>query len=156
MNFKKIISIIFASILLTSCSGNNPLSSEETILNKKSSSSSAYDIDLVGLSSTMLVSQINDMVFDADKYVDKTVRITGNFYIYVDELTGNKYYSCLLPDPTGCCLQGFEFQLKDTSIITDDYPTHLANIEVVGVYATYDEGEITYCYLKDATMTVLD
>lgn len=108
------------------------------------------DVDLTSLSSTMVYSEVYNMMVSPMDYIGKTVRMDGLFALYYDETTGNNYYACIIKDATACCSQGIEFVLKDHYAYPDDYPEEGGEICVVGVFDTYQEGEYSYCTLRDA------
>ncbi len=77
--------------------------------------------------------------------------MNGQFYVYSVTETGPYFYACVIQDATACCQQGIEFILQDESLIyPDDYPEMLSMITVTGTFELYDDGEYTYCRLKDA------
>lgn len=115
---------------------------------------SDYDIDLTQLSSTMVYSQVYDMVNNSDDYVGKIVKAKGSFSYFQDEQTGNEYYAVLINDATACCSQGIEFVLDGEYTYPDDYPSIGTEITVVGKFNYYKEDYYTYCQLTDATMKV--
>jgi len=79
-----------------------------------------------------------------------TVKMEGMFSEYYDEAADKYYFACVIADATACCAQGIEFVLTDDYIYPDDYPETGGNICVVGVFDTYQEGEMLYCTLRDA------
>ena len=91
------------------------------------------------------------MVFP-EQYIGKTVKMGGLFAYYHDEATGNYYFACIIQDATACCAQGIEFVLTDNYVYPDDYPEVDKEICVVGVFATCQEGNFTYCTLRNATL----
>ena len=115
-------------------------------------STGSVDVDMTELSTTMIYSEVSNMVGAPDDYRGKTVKMTGTFTVYQDESTGKNYYGCIVMDSTACCSQGLEFVLKDEGTYPDDYPAEGEEITVTGTFDTYDEGEYMYCYLKDATL----
>ena len=110
------------------------------------------DVDLTALSSTMVYSEVYNMMSDPDSYLGKTVRMRGAFSIYHDEATDVNYYACLIADATACCQQGLEFVLEGNFKYPDDYPELGTEITVTGTFETYTEGEYLYCHLVSATM----
>jgi len=46
--------------------------------------------------------------------------------------------------------EGIEFALTDDYTYPDDYPEEGGNICVVGIFDTYQEGDNTYCTLRNA------
>ncbi len=108
------------------------------------------DIDLTVLSSTMVYSEVYNMMVSPENYIGKTVKMEGSFASYHDEATGNYYFACIIMDATACCSQGMEFVLTDDYTYPDDYPKDGGEICVVGVFDTYQEGDYTYCTLRNA------
>ena len=106
------------------------------------------DIDLTVMSSTMVYSEVYNMVMTPDDYLGKAVKMRGSYATYHDETTGNDYYACIIQDATACCTQGIEFVLAD-----GNYPTELGmEIPVSGIFDYYTEGENGYCTLRDAKL----
>ncbi|MBQ9543988.1 MAG: hypothetical protein IJV00_02535 [Clostridia bacterium] len=108
------------------------------------------DVDLTKLSSTMVYSEVYNMTYSPEDYTGKRVRMRGSF-AYA-EGDGRYYFACIIADATACCAQGIEFVLKDERKFPDEYPAEGAEITVVGVFETYNEGTFQYCQLTDAVM----
>ena len=108
------------------------------------------DVDLTALSSTMVYSEVFNMINSPENFMGKTVKMNGVFALYHDEATDNNYYACIIADATACCSQGIEFVLTDDYTYPDDYPEIGGDISVEGVFDTYQEGDYTYCTLRDA------
>ena len=108
------------------------------------------DVDLTKLSSTLVYSEVYAMMTDPDAYRGKVVRMKGAFSVFEDN--GNYYYACLVADATACCSQGIEFVTTRARTFPDDYPSLGEEVTVVGVFGTYQEGEVTYCQLADAEL----
>lgn len=110
------------------------------------------DVDLTVLSSTMVYSEVYNMIFLPENYIGKTVKMDGIFALYYDEVTYENYFACVIADAAACCSQGIEFVLTDDYIYPDDYPKEGEDICVVGVFDTYQDGGYTYCTLKNARL----
>ncbi len=110
------------------------------------------DVDLTVLSSTMVYSEVYNMMVSPDDYIGKTVKMKGQFVPYYDESTGKYYFACFISDATACCSQGIEFILTDDYLYPEDYPMEGATICVVGTFDTYMEGENMYCTLRNALL----
>lgn len=110
------------------------------------------DVDLTLLSSTMVYSEVYNMMVSPEGYIGKTVKMKGPFAHYHDEATDNHYFACIIKDATACCAQGIEFVLTDDYVYPDDYPQVDEEICVVGVFTMYQEGNYTYCTLRNATL----
>ena len=121
---------------------------ESTVL----SYTEGIDIDLTVMSGTMVYSEVYNMMCEPDKYVGKTIKISGLFSAYHDQGTGQDYFACTIQDATACCAQGMEFVLSDDYKYPDDYPEEGGIITVVGTFETYMEGSQTYCTLKNAKL----
>lgn len=119
------------------------------------SNSENIDIDLTKLSSTMIYSEVSNMMIYPDEYKGKRVKMRGMFNLYTDEATNKNYYACVIADATACCQQGLEFNPKDKYKYPDDFPAPYEEIEVIGEFQTYQEGELTYFHLVNADMTII-
>ena len=97
-------------------------------------------------------SEVYNIMVNPGAYVGKTIRMGGEYYIYTDDTTANKYFYCVIQDATACCAQGIEFILTDDYKFPDDYPEEGTNVTVVGRFDTYMEGEYLYCTLRDAVL----
>ena len=86
------------------------------------SGTEGIDVDLTVLSSTMVYSQVYEMVYFPENYVGQTVKMEGIYTHYHDDTTGKDYYACFIQDATACCAQGIEFELTDDYVYPDDYP----------------------------------
>ena len=113
---------------------------------------SDVDIDLTKLSKTMVYSEVYNIMLKPEDYVGKTMRMGGEYYIFTDEVTGNRYFYCVIQDATACCAQGIEFILTDDYKYPDDYPEEGTYLTVSGRFDTYMEGEYLYCTLRDAVL----
>lgn len=113
-------------------------------------SSDDIDIDLTAMSSTMIYSEVQNMMTKPDDYVGMKVKMAGQFN--VAEVGDNRYFACLIKDATACCASGVEFVWKGNHSYPDDYPEKDAPITVTGTFTTYQEGKATYCQLKDAEL----
>ncbi|MBP9000765.1 MAG: hypothetical protein KBG05_01745 [Lachnospiraceae bacterium] len=115
-------------------------------------STEGIDVDLTALSSTMVYSEVYNMMVTPENYVGKTVKMDGIFASYHDESSDKYYFACIISDATACCSQGIEFVLTDGYSYPDDYPEEGGDVCVVGVFDTYQEGGYTYCTLRNARL----
>ena len=58
--------------------------------------------------------------------------------------------ACIISDATACCSQGIEFVLTDEYTYPDDYLKEGEKICVIETFDTYQEGDYTYCTLRNA------
>lgn len=137
---KKLCGILLACALCAVLAGCGAATKEEM---------ASIDVDLSQLSSTMVYSEVINMAGEPDKYVGKTVKMTGSFSAWHDEEKDKTYYSCMVSDATSCCAQGLEFVLKDEKA----YPQQEGEmITVIGTFGTYEEDGYFYCQLTDAKL----
>ena len=118
----------------------------------KEEKASQVDVDLTQMSSTMVYSEVFNMVNEPDDYLGKMIKMEGTFALYHDENTGKDYYACIIQDATACCAQGIEFVLTEEYACPADYPQEGGFITVTGVFDTYQEGSYTYCTLREARL----
>ncbi len=129
-----------------------PPSSSEAALSKEnapeeSDGNIAIDIDLTKLSSTMIFSEIYNIMMNPTDYLGKTIRMEGTFKVYpIPELERNCYV-VVVPDATACCEQGFEFQWEGEHRYPEDYPAELSEIQITGVLDSYIAEDYPYYYL---------
>lgn len=109
------------------------------------------DIDLSILPDVMASSEIYNMIYEPEDYIGKTVKMRGQFASYYQEDTDQYWFTCNRFD--GCCSWvGLEFVLTDDYSYPDDYPDEEDTITVIGIFDTCQEGETTYCTLRDAVL----
>lgn len=147
---KKLILIISALVLvaaLTACGGKTVATGTTETAAKAAQS---IDVDLTQMSSTMIYSEVQNMMLKPADYVGKTVRMQGAFS--VSEIGENRYFACIIKDATACCAQGIEFQWAGDHSYPADYPKNGSDITVTGEFTTYNEGQQQYCQLKNAEL----
>ena len=110
------------------------------------------DIDLTVLPAIMVYSQVYSLISEPDRYLGKTVKMTG-MYACTETTEIEKFYcACIIQDATQCCSQGIEFVLDDSYSFPDDYPEYGDNVTVIGEFDTYEDGGYTYCTLRNAKL----
>lgn len=152
---KKIIAIMLVLVLALSfvaCSKNSDKNEDSnsrttTKATETTTEAKSVDLDLTQLSSTLIYSEVYNMLITPDDYKGKIIKMKGQFNQYTDEQTGKTYNAVIIPDATACCQQGLEFELSDK---TNPNFEQGAEITVVGTFDTYSEGELLYCHLKNA------
>ena len=121
-------------------------------------SSNGVDVDLTVLSSTMVYSEVYNMLYnDPAHYLGKTVKARGTFSIYQLVTDGVLQpdpvsYACIISDAAACCAEGMEFVLKDDLAYPDDYPELGAEITVIGEFQSYEENGMTWYHLVNARL----
>lgn len=144
-------------IILTGCK-NNEDSNKEKIEIKQKDDILNVDVDLTKLSSTLVYSEVYNMMTTPEDYIGKVVRMNGQFALYQatdanGELIPDQiYFACVIADATACCQQGLEFVLAGNKVYPNDYPELGTNITVVGEFQTYMEGDYQYCHLINSNL----
>ena len=121
-------------------------------------SAGKVDVDLTVLSSTMVYSEVYNMLYnDPAHYLGKTVKARGTFSIYQLVTDGVLQpdpvsYACIISDAAACCAEGMEFVLKDDLAYPDDYPELGAEITVIGEFQSYEENGMTWYHLVNARL----
>lgn len=158
---KRILTLpLLLSLLVSLAACGNPVAPAQTDETQtpqtaSPSATAGIDVDLTVLSSTMVYSEVYNMMMTPEHYLGKTVRMHGLCSIYesaaVDGQVAQVYYTCVISDATACCSQGIEFVLAG-AVGADAYPPTDTEITVTGTFQTYDENGILYCHLVDATL----
>lgn len=110
------------------------------------------DIDLTQMSSTMIYSEVSNMVSEPDDYLGKMIKMEGTFAMYHDDKSGTDYYACIIQDATACCAQGIEFELSEEYKNPGSLMTEGDTITVLGTFDKYMEGDATYLTLRNAEL----
>lgn len=98
----------------------------------------SVDVDLSKMSATMVYSEVFNMIIMPEEYENKTLKIKGNFAVYVNKETEEKYYSVIIPDATACCQQGIEFVWVGNHQYPEEFPKIGQEITVTGIYKIID------------------
>ena len=110
--------------------------------------SGIVDYDLSNMNANMIFAEIFNLVLMPDEYIGRTFRMKGNFAVYVNETSGNKYFSIIIPDATQCCQQGIDIICLGDMKYPEDFPKIGSEIMVTGQFnsITTDEG-LSFNYL---------
>jgi hypothetical protein len=139
--------IIVLTLCLIGCAKTDTDGSKDAVVNQNGSvitdNQQNVDIDLTELSDIMAEAEINNMIMQPEKYLGKTVKIKGIYFISASN-EGDVFHLVLIPDSTGCCFQGFEF------IWSGDHSEFKEGdeIEVTGVYSEYETEDSIYSFIK--------
>ena len=110
------------------------------------------DLDLSGMSGTVVYSQIYNLLSDPEPYMGKVIKMAGYYSAFKDEESGIVYHACVIPDATACCAQGIEFIRPDGYDWPADYPKDGTDIVVTGRLEKYEEDGLMYLHLTDTDM----
>lgn len=113
--------------------------------------STDVDVDLTALSSTMVYSEVQNMLLSPEQYEGKSVRMNGDFAVAQGD--DRMYYACIIRDATACCANGIEFVRQGDYSYPDDYPEVGSQITVVGKFDTYYEDGQMYLQLLNAQLS---
>ena len=127
-------------------SESKPAASEPT------QSTDGVDVDLTRLSSTMVYSEVYNMMYTPGDYIGKTIKMTGQFVYYENPDTQAQYFTCIIGDAMACCSQGLEFVLTGKHTYPDDYPELGSEITVIGEFQSYEENGMTWYHLVNARL----
>jgi uncharacterized membrane protein YcgQ (UPF0703/DUF1980 family) len=108
--------------------------------------------DVVEIKEKMFVAQTNDIYFNADDYVGKTIKYEGLFDIYVSPGNGQTYYSVIRYGP-GCC--GVDANAGFEVVWDGEYPKQNDWVEAVGVLEKYAEGDVKFLRVALTSLKVL-
>ena len=98
----------------------------------KDISADDIDIDLTSMTTNMIYARVASMMSDPEKYVNKTVRMTGTLTTVTFD---NKFTCfCLIKDATACCQQGVSFVLADDFPMVA-FPQEGSPITVIGTFS---------------------
>lgn len=100
------------------------------------SESSAMEIDLTSMSSTMVYSYVFNMISTPDGFIGQRFRIRGTYDEQYWDQTKLTYHYIVIADATACCAQGLEFVLTDSNAA---YPQVGEEFEISGIFGTYEE-----------------
>ena len=156
---KKLFCVLLTVLMLVSlvaCGIKDTGGAADTLPASQNQGADGIDVDLTKLSSTMVYSEVYNMMYSPDDYIGKTVKMGGSFAICqaADEngtlIPDRIYFACVIADATACCSQGLEFVLSGEHTYPDDYPELGSEITVSGTFELYEDGGFQYCRLADA------
>ena len=147
---KRNIMLLLLVLLLTLCACGNDTAGAAAAPDGSSAavSPAAVDLDLTQLSSTMVYSEVYNIMTDPEEYVGQTIRMEGQCLSAYYEPTKTTYYSIVVQDATACCAQGIEYILPDGQ----SYPADGGEATVVGRFEAYDEEGTVWYHLVDAVV----
>ena len=158
---KKYLSILLALCLLCVCAAgccNKDASQDENgnaIAQTRGKSVIPDFIDLTKLTSTLVYAEVYNIMTSPGDYIGKTIKMSGAYSAQYYEPTDKVYHAVLIADAAACCSQGLEFEWNGEHAYPDDYPEVGSEIEVTGVFGSYEELGQTYYYLTTDGITAL-
>ncbi len=108
--------------------------------------------DVIEIKEKMFVAQTNDVYYNPDDYLGKTLKYEGLFDSYDDPSNGQTYYAVIRFGP-GCC--GIDLNAGFEVLWDREYPAPNDWVEAVGVLEEYEENGQKYLRLALSSLTVL-
>ena len=136
------ILLVLILVLLTACPSKDG--------SKSAKASDGVDIDLTKMSKTMIYSEVFNMVNSPNKYIGKTVKLTGNFSWYFNSAVKDFTPAVIVQDAAACCSQGVEFTMANFD--KDSMPEVGTEMTIQGSFETYTKGSNIYWRLKDTVI----
>jgi hypothetical protein len=115
----------------------------------------AVDLDLTELSVTVLIACLDQINETPEDYMGKTIKMSGAYYALYSEETDTYYHYAFVTDTAACCVKGLEFLWNGEHNFPDDYPEETADIEITGVFNSYEEFGQAWYYLAVDDISVL-
>lgn len=115
------------------------------------------DYDLTAMNADMVYATVYQLMVNPNDYIGKRIKIRGRYYATWYEPTQKYYHYIIIEDAMACCAQGLEFVWDDGNhIYPDEYPSDETEVEVTGIFETYQEKGDTnlYCRLKEASFVI--
>jgi len=112
-------------------------------------------IDLTALSDTLRIAELVNITAAPKLYEGKTIKLGGAYQSQYYQETRQRYHAVLVADAAACCQQGLEFVWNGEHNYPGDYPQEGSQIEVTGVFGSYEELGTTYWHLVTNELVVL-
>ena len=113
------------------------------------------NVDLTKMSRTMVFDQVKEIMNSPEQFLGKTIKMSGEYSPIYYDYTEKFYHYVLIHDAVDCCEQGIEFILLGDATYPLDYPKEKSEVEVMGIYKSYDELESTYYYVETDSVNIL-
>jgi len=149
------VMLCLAFVLFAGCQSNQDAKNDGGINAANASdgngkSASPAGAKVVEIKEKMFVAQTNEIYYNSEDYLGKTIKYEGIFTLY-EAPDGTKYYSVIRYGP-GCCGNdancGFEVRWDKS------YPKENDWVSVEGVLEKYDEGGSQYLRLALTSLDV--
>jgi len=128
--------VLFTALLTTGCTNDSNDANENGV-----------DVDLAGLSMTIVQAEYERILSNADDYSGKTIRVNGLFYTLDFGDPGNRVHYIIIVMGDECCQLGFEFRRDGNYKFPGDYPSQNAMILITGTLHKDEEIGPSYLYI---------
>ena len=165
---KKSISImtvaIIAAVLIAGCNENQTATPRAAMGNGEAVSADVennpgksldIDVDIAGLSLLVVHGEVNKILNNPDSYAGKRIRMSGPYYHISPQGSSARYHFVAVEIADDCCIRGLEFIWEGGDAFPDGYPQDWADIEVTGVYNSYEEDGMVYYYIAVDSFNML-
>ncbi len=139
--------------------GNGTLAVGSANANDAAAAQTRHDVkldepsgDVIEIKEKMFVAQTNDVYYNPEDYLGKTLKYEGLFDSYDDPDNGQTYYAVIRYGP-GCC--GIDLNAGFEVLWNREYPEPNDWVEAVGVLEEYEENGQKYLRLALSSLTVL-
>lgn len=141
-----VIVLCLFNILLSGCFKNLP--------GKKASDSGKpkVDIDFTKMNYNMVSAKLFNVLIDSEKYLGKSIRFRGQYFVTEEESVGQQMHSVLIYDSTACCQTGLQFELSEGL----DYPAEKTEIEITGKLAYREVNSMDYYYVACNDISIME
>ena len=143
------------NIEATNTAENQEITDDETIYfipsNPLTEVPEKIDLDFTKMNYNMASSIMFEMLIEPEKYIDKTVKISGQLETSIYE--GNRYFSVINWDLTGCCPSGLNFIPPASMIYPDNFPESSSLITVIGTMKEAFNGKSNELYFFTTSVT---
>lgn len=158
------LTMLFVALSLCSCSTDEVSATniDKNVDNTKNANSNDedseidVDVDLTELSGVMVYTKVYDMVYSPEENLGKIVKAKGFYTSTADPSTLAEYHFVVIPDATACCETGLEIRWQGERVYPDDYPQDQQEIEVIGEFSSYNEGEYTFYCLELLDFNIIE
>ena len=137
--------LIVTAACICSCTRKQQeqVAGETQIIQETKVPETKIDLDLSSMNYNMISSITFEMLIEPQKYVDKSVKISGECHTEMYE--GTRYYSVIVWDATQCCPAGLDFIPPEAFQFPDDFPQDGEKITVTGkMLEDTESGELLY------------
>lgn len=148
-NMVKFLLVVFVCMTFAGCGEKTGSKSKEKAETEKA------DVDLTTLSSTMVYTEVYNMLSAPEDYIGKTVKMSGSYYASFYDETDKWYHYVTIDDAAACCQQGLEFAWQGDHVYPDDYPEDGAEVEIEGVFESYEEAGATHYQIVTDNINII-
>ena len=112
-------------------------SAPENKSESKPAASDGIDYDFTDMNFNILNAMNFEMAVDPEKFYGKVMKMRGQFFTVVEPESGQRFYYCVIYDPTACCQTGLDFMMTGDKVYPDDFPPEETYIEIQGPFKDF-------------------